>query len=243
MGGVLSGGGRRAGCVSMCLDGASTHAHTTNTHPSRSSPTNAHTTKTYLLQLKLSPPADVGISVERRSDATSNGGGIHCGQAVGPTIAPKALRGDGCLEGRVVCGGCRGAQKKFGPKSGCNGKQVGKGPEWNGGAEFNVGSGSSFTVRCRRRCLSAQSAALYEQHSGLEGTSDATIARRVKVTGMSRAVIRSLDFLAPVIGFTVLRSLDSLDLRNGNAIGLCEVILGAANSPSTSMAPDCSPDT
>jgi hypothetical protein len=55
-------------------------------HPTR-------TTQTHLLQLKLSPPAGIGISVERRSDAVSNGGGIHGGQAVGPTIASNALRG------------------------------------------------------------------------------------------------------------------------------------------------------
>jgi hypothetical protein len=130
-------------------------------------------TQTHLLQLKLSPPSDVGISVEGRSDATSNGGGIHCGQAVGPTIAFTAFRGDGRfgmeemagsqrgVRGRVCCRGVR-VQKKFGPKSGCRaGRQ---GPR-NGGAEVSVGSGCFCLVHAVSP-LSEQPAAQPAQRQG-----------------------------------------------------------------------------
>jgi hypothetical protein len=47
--------------------------------------------RTYLLELELSPPTNVGIGIEGRDDATLNGGGIHHGRFK-PMLASKALR-------------------------------------------------------------------------------------------------------------------------------------------------------
>ena len=136
----------------------------TNHHHHNNKPTQTH-----LLQLKLSPAADVGIGVERRSDATSNGGGIHCGQAVGPTIASKALRSDGRYEWekrpearRVVVVEGSGSRKNLGQNLvALQGRQ---GPR-NGGAEGSVGSGR-FTLCCEALPLSAQPAAQLPGCSG-----------------------------------------------------------------------------
>lgn len=125
---------------------------------------NAHKhMETHLLQLKLSPPAGIGISVERRSDAVSNGGGIHGGQAVGPTIASNALRGTsdfGCKrwpEAKRVGGWLSrgpGSRKNLGQN--LVAEQVGKGPEM-AGQMFWCGFGQVHAVL--PQALSAQPAA------------------------------------------------------------------------------------
>ena len=134
--------------------------------------------QTYLLQLQLSPAAGIGISVERCSDAVSNGGGIHCGQAVGPTVASNALRGTAISsrgEGQKPKGGlvvvvegsgsrknlgqakiwlrCKGRQ---GPRNG--GADVGTGGRWMAGRCCPCRVGSRRFTLCLPQALSAQPA-------------------------------------------------------------------------------------
>ena len=40
---------------------------------------NGETATTHLLELKLSPPADIGVGIECRDDAALNRSGIHRG--------------------------------------------------------------------------------------------------------------------------------------------------------------------
>jgi hypothetical protein len=127
---------------------------------------NNNKVETHLLQLKLSPPSDVGIGIERCCDAALNGGGIHRGQSCRADYRIKSAswrrRFCECRNGRepkglfVVVEGSPGSRKNLGQNLVAKQQQCCQAPPRMAGQKSRVGSGSVHVVLPQPLCQCSQ---------------------------------------------------------------------------------------